>query len=50
MRDIIDGQEKYKKMGKGNGPYIMILVNSWREAQEVYNIFEKLTEYYKNTL
>ena len=29
---------------------MMILVNSWREAQEVYDIFEKLTEYYKNTL
>lgn len=50
LRNLILDDITYPELGRANGPYVIICVPEWQEAQLVYDICEKLLEYYKKTL
>eukprot|EP00111_Clytia_hemisphaerica_P003727 TCONS_00010704-protein len=50
IRNLIMDNITYPELGRGNGPYVIICVNEWQEAQLVYDLCEKLLVYYKKRL
>jgi len=50
IRNIVEMEDIYKKQGTGNGPYLLIFVSGWKEAQEIYDILTQLAGYYRKQL